>query len=214
VLPFALYMLVLATGSWWRALVGGAFDPRWVYALQIALPLTALVYLAPRFEELGQGSAPSSGRAWVLAGAVGAAVFALWIRLDFGPLVFGEPAGFDPRDGTGRIDPTLALTRLVGAAVVVPVMEELFWRAFILRWLERPAFLSVDPRTVGPVPVLVSSVLFASEHHLWAAGLLAGLAYAWLYRKTGSLWTVVAAHAVTNGLLGLWVLSTGQWRFW
>ena len=50
-----------------------------------------------------------------------------------------------------------------------------------------------------------------------AANLLVGgtgLAYAWLYIRTGKLWTAVAAHAVTNGLLGAWVLYTRQWTFW
>ena len=46
------------------------------------------------------------------------------------------------------------------------------------------------------------------------AAIVAGLAYAWLYRRTGKLWTAVIAHAVTNLLLGIWVVRTGQWQFW
>ena len=112
------------------------------------------------------------------------------------------------------LDVGLVIVRLAGAALIVPVMEELFWRSFLLRWIHHPSFLSVDPKGVGLKPLLASSVLFASEHRLWFAGLLAGLAYAWLYKKTGNLWVPILAHAVTNGLLGAYVLTTGSWAFW
>ena len=51
-------------------------------------------------------------------------------------------------------------------------------------------------------------------HTLWLAAILAGLAYALLYRWSGRLWTAVIAHAVTNGLLGLWVIASHRWEFW
>ena len=47
-----------------------------------------------------------------------------------------------------------------------------------------------------------------------AESLTAGLVYAWLYRRTGRLWVPVVAHAVTNGVLGVWVVATGNWFFW
>jgi CAAX prenyl protease-like protein len=51
-------------------------------------------------------------------------------------------------------------------------------------------------------------------HTLWLAAIVAGLAYAGLYRWRGHLASAVVAHAVTNGLLGLWVIQTGRWEFW
>jgi len=62
--------------------------------------------------------------------------------------------------------------------------------------------------------ILVSSLIFGFEHTLWFAGILAGLAYAWLYRASGSFWPAIVAHAVTNGMLGVWVLHTVSWQFW
>jgi len=62
--------------------------------------------------------------------------------------------------------------------------------------------------------VIVSTFLFVLVHPLWLAAALAGLAYAWLYIRTGNLWTSVIAHAVTNGALGIWVVYTRQWQFW
>jgi CAAX prenyl protease-like protein len=104
--------------------------------------------------------------------------------------------------------------RLAGAALVVPVMEELFWRSFVMRWIDRPRFLEVAPGAVTLKALAISSVLFGFEHHQWLAGIVAGLAYGELYRRAGNLWAPVIAHAVTNALLGAWVLGTQSWHLW
>jgi len=96
----------------------------------------------------------------------------------------------------------------------VPVMEELFWRSFMLRWLAHPEFTGVSPARAGLRALLISSVMFGAEHTLWLAGIVAGLAYGALYMQSKNLWAPVVAHATTNGMLGLWVLHTGQWSFW
>jgi hypothetical protein len=106
------------------------------------------------------------------------------------------------------------LLRLAGAALVVPLMEELFWRSFLLRWVQSQQFLDLAPVQIGLRAILISSVLFGLEHNLWLAGIVAGLAYAWLYRASGNLWPPIIAHAITNLILGVWVLSTGNWQFW
>jgi hypothetical protein len=98
--------------------------------------------------------------------------------------------------------------------LVVPVMEELFWRSLVMRWIDQRDFLAADPRRATLAAFLISSGLFALEHTLWLAGLLAGLAYAWLYRRTGNLRVAIASHALTNGLLGAWILATHDWRYW
>jgi len=97
---------------------------------------------------------------------------------------------------------------------VVPLMEELFWRSFLLRWIQQTDFLALAPMQIGLRAILIGSVLFGIEHSLWLAGIVAGLAYAWLYRASGNLWPPIVAHAVTNFSLGVWVLHSGQWQFW
>ncbi len=42
----------------------------------------------------------------------------------------------------------------------------------------------------------------------------AGLAYGWLYIRARNLWAPIVAHAVTNGALGAYVVTTGHWSFW
>ena len=75
-------------------------------------------------------------------------------------------------------------------------------------------FESVAPARVGLKAVVLATFLFVLAHTLWLAAIVAGLAYAWLYIHTEKLWVAVIAHAVTNGILGAWVLATGNWQFW
>lgn len=208
IVPFALYIVFLAAGP-----LASGFDTRWLYPVQVGLVALTLVYFWRRYQELPRLRSLAGGH-WALAFVIGLIVFILWIKLDAPWMTIGEPGkGFDPRDD-GRVNVLLALFRLAGAALVVPVMEELFWRSFVMRWIDKPAFLSVSPTSVSWKAVLLSSVVFGFEHQLWFAGIVAGLAYGWLYRLSGNLWVPIIAHAVTNGLLGAWVLYTGSWLFW
>jgi len=59
---------------------------------------------------------------------------------------------------------------------------------------------------------VVRAISFVRQQ--WAAGIVAGLAYAWLFIATRNLWVAVVAHAVTNSGLGIVVLLTGAWHFW
>jgi len=208
--PFALYLTFLALEDMAVSHLTG-FDVRWMYPAKIGVVALALWYYRREYVEF---ALPPDRRAWQWGVPVGLLVFVLWINLDFGWLVLGESTGYDPRDGAGNLNWTLVAFRLAGAALVVPVMEELFWRSFLIRWLDASPFWKVEAARVTLRSVLISSVLFGFEHILWFAGILAGLAYAWLYRAGGSLWPPVLAHGVTNFTLGIWVLGSGQWTFW
>ena len=151
----------------------------------------------------------------LLAVVVGVVVFVLWVNLDAPWMRLGEPsAGFVPTDLQGRVMWPLVAVRWVGASLIVPVMEELFWRSFLMRWVQSPQFESVVPQRVGLKAVVLSTFVFMLAHTLWLAAVIAGLAYAWLYVRTGKLWVPIIAHAVTNGVLGVWVVTTGNWAFW
>jgi CAAX prenyl protease-like protein len=128
-------------------------------------------------------------------------------------MVVGSPSGFDPRVD-GRIDWLLVAIRIAGAALVVPVMEELFWRSFLMRWVDAPDFESVAPSQLSIKSFAITVVLFGVEHNLWLAGIVAGAAYSLLYMRHRNLWSPILAHAVTNGLLGVWVVRTGSWSYW
>jgi CAAX prenyl protease-like protein len=210
--PFALFVGLLGLEPFLADRLEPFVDPRWLYAIRAGLTGAILLALRGWYVELRETPAtPAAG--WLLGAGVGIGVFLLWIVLDVPFLTVGDPTPYDP-SVDGRIHLGFALTRLAGAALVVPVMEELFWRSFLMRWLERPAFRNVDPRQVGLRPLLLTSAVFALEHRLWFAGLLAGLVYGELYRRTGDLRVVILAHALTNALLGVYVLGTGHYEFW
>ncbi len=214
ILPFLAFMLLLllrgnapTDGSW-------GFDSRWLYGLTVPVVGGMLWWWRAGYGELTRQNLPTRSEA-LLAVVVGLAVFALWIRLDAPWMQIGEPtARFVPLDAAGRPIWPLIVVRWIGASLLVPVMEELFWRSFLMRWFEQPVFESVDPRRASARAVLLSTFVFVLAHPLWLAAIVAGLAYALLYRASGRLWTAVIAHAVTNGALGIWVVASGQWQFW
>ena len=214
VAPFAAFMVLLAArgalpadGSW-------GLDPRWVYALTVGVVGGLLAWLWREYGELVAQTWPSLSEL-ALAVLVGVVVFVLWIQLNAPWMKIGTPtATFLPLSDLGEPVWPLVAVRWVGAALVVPVMEELFWRSFLMRWIENAQFERVPPQRVGLKAIVLSTFIFTLAHTLWLAAVIAGLAYAWLYVRTGKLWVPVIAHAVTNGVLGAWVIATGQWAYW
>ncbi len=220
ILPFAIYTGFFAVDGAFELLKKQGLPPpenwdmRWLYPAKILLVMLSLIWLRRNFTELGQ---PASVKAidWLTGVTVGVIVFILWINLNQPWATMGHPAGYNPIDPlTHQPDDMLIFIRIFGAAIVVPLMEELFWRSFIMRWISRQDFLAVDPSQVGALAFILTTVLFASEHNLLLAGAIAGAAYGWLYMKTRNLWVPITAHAITNGLLGLWVINTQNWQFW
>ncbi len=209
--PFALYILLLAVSPWLAA--HGLADARWLAVARGLAAGALLLVLRREYRELA-GPRLGAGEAAV-ATLAGFAVFLAWIAFDHGWAVTGAPgAGFVPLDAHGRLQPGLAALRLAGLVAVVPVMEELFWRSFLLRWIDARDFLARDPRRASLGAFALSSALFASEHALWFAGLLAGAGYGWVYLRTGNLRAPIISHATTNGTLGVWILATHQWHLW
>lgn len=212
--PFAVFMLLLGVrgmipddGSW-------GFDARWVYGVTVVVVGGLLLHYRHEYGELFTQTLPTVREA-LLAVAAGLVVFGLWIMLDAPWMTLGEAtAAFRPIDAQGALMWPLIVVRWIGAALLVPVMEELFWRSFLMRWVQSPQFETVAPQRVGLKAVVLSTFVFMLAHNLWLAAIIAGLVFAWLYIRTGRLWVAVIAHGVTNGLLGIWVVMTGNWAFW
>ncbi len=213
VLPFAVFMLILALRGQADAGAFG-FDARWLYGAQVGLAAALLAWGWRDYGELARQLHPT-GRETGLAVLVGLAVFVVWIHADAAWMTFGSStATFVPLDGTGRLDWPLVMLRMVGAVLVVPLMEELFWRSFLMRWVDDAQFERVAPQTTTAKAIVLSTFVFVLAHTQWLAAAVAGLAYALLYRARGKLWMAIVAHAVTNAALGLWVLRSAQWQFW
>jgi CAAX prenyl protease-like protein len=218
VIPFLLFMLLLALRGQLPSDAGSAIDSRWVYGVSVLMVGGALVYFWKRYVELAPDPVKHrrlSVKQALLSVVVGLVVFELWIALVEPWMMLGRAtATFRPVDADGHLQWGLIAIRWVGAALLVPVMEELFWRSFLMRWIDKPEFDTVDPGSVSSKAVALSTLVFMLAHTQWLAAIVAGLAYAWLYRATRTLWAPILAHAVTNGVLGAWVVFYGNWMFW
>lgn len=145
----------------------------------------------------------------------GLIVFILWIKMDW---YFASPLpqqGFNPsllQDNQLRT--SMTCVRMMGAVIIVPLMEELFWRSFLIRYIIKPAYSNIPIGRFTWPSFLITTILFGFEHHLVLAGIMAGAAYNLLLYYTKSIAQCILAHAVTNLALGIYVIATGQWHFW
>lgn len=217
ILPFAVFIAILALRGALQSPDGGVGEA-WtlgeaLYAVQAGLAAVLVLVAWRQFSELATW--PRQAQAWLLTLLVGVGVFILWIVLDEPWMRIGEPATtFVPVAADGSLRWDKIAVRLVGAVLVVPVIEELFWRSFVMRSIDSRDFLAQSPAATSATALIGTAAVFALGHDLWLAGLVAGLAYAWLYVRTGNLWYPIAAHALTNAALGIYVISTRQWGLW
>lgn len=147
---------------------------------------------------------------------VGLLVTVLWVGLDaYYPKLSPSP-GFNPfTTGNPTTDLLMAAVRLGGSFLVVPVLEELFWRSWLLRFL-------VDQADYRRVPLghftwfsfLVACILFGLEHDRWLAGILTGALYSSLVYWHKEIRSPIVAHGVTNLSLGIYIFMTGNWSLW
>lgn len=219
-LPFALFMAFIAIEESIRL----AFHYGWVTLPEITpyylypiktFCVAALLYKYRRtYQELRLKDL-SNGITSAAVCVAGVVTFVIWVSLDSPLLVSEAPRGFNPTllaDGPIRL--LMTMTRVAGAVLIVPLMEELFWRSFLLRYVINADFESVPIGRFTWTSFIVTTVLFGLEHHLFLAGMVAGAIYSIILYKTRSLAQCVLAHAVTNLALASYVLHTGKWNFW
>ncbi len=149
---------------------------------------------------------------------VGVAVCLMWVGIDDLYPKFGSAGtAWNPHLQFGENSAlawTFIVARVLGSTFVVPPLEEVFYRSFLYRYFVRIPFLEMSLRQFHPTSFIVTSALFGFEHSQWLAGILCGFVYQWLVIRKGRLGDAMTAHAITNFLLGLWVLWKGAWQFW
>jgi uncharacterized protein len=156
--------------------------------------------------------------------AVGLAVFVLWIAPDLlihgyreNPLLSNSVMGhlhssIRPEE---LQSPWVLAWRSARAILIVPIVEELFWRAWLLRWLIHNDFLKVPLGAFTVVSFALTAGLFALEHGpYWDVGLAAGIIYNYWMIRTKSVADCVIMHAVTNASLSFFVIADAQWQYW
>ena len=209
VAPFAVYLLWMGIASVLHWL--GTSLPLWLYPLKAGSVALVLAWFWDSYTEL-RVARPGLAEMWA-AFSAGIVVYVLWVRMDWSWAVLGQPEGYNPFEA-GAAGPLLAGSRVLGAALVVPVMEELFWRSFLIRYLIADRFETVPLGTFTPLSCVVTVVLFGLEHDLWLAGMMAGAVYTGLLYWRRNLWLPIVAHGTTNLALAVHVLLTGEWRWW
>lgn len=153
----------------------------------------------------------------LLSVLLGAFVTVFWIGLDglYPPLPesLGKRAAFDPTTLESPTKWLFLIFRTLGLVAIVPIIEELFMRDFILRFVTDPDWQKISPWAFNATAAVVSLALFVSGHPEWFPALLCGTLWLWLLRKTHSLSALVISHAVANLGLGVYSFATGDWRF-
>lgn len=203
----AFAVLTSMEGRW-----GRGFYPA-LYAVKVAVVFAVTLWAARGWREFLRWETKTI--LWgALAGAVG---LPLWLGLDaVTPHVpfLGSREAFDPA-GLGAWKVPFLAVRFFGLALLVPVLEEVFWRGFLLRWMtDQDKWPELPVEKFAPVAALISSGVFALAHPEWLAALVYGLGMCGLLRVTKSLYACIVAHATTNLLLGIYVVLTGNWRLW
>jgi len=217
VAPFVLFVLLTAGQGQF-----GPASPYWFYLAKTVVGLWLILEIRPLAVEMRWAFS------WE-AVAVGIGVFALWVGIS-GPWTTqnslwvklgishasATPAVlWNPQEHFG---PALAWLfigiRILGSTLIVPPLEEVFYRSFLYRYIAKQDFLEVPLNRFLPVPFLATAAVFGFSHNEWLAGILCGLAYQWLVWRKNRLGDAMTAHAITNLLLGCWVVWRGAWSFW
>ena len=217
VAPFVLFMLGLAFVQGVQVLAGKSdnlllAEPMyWVFPLQALVCAAALVVFWKSYDFGSQRPIP-------LAIGVGLLVFVLWVSPQ---LFLGQPRrldGFDPSVFAGQpaLYWSMVAARFLRLVIVVPLVEEIFWRGFLQRYLIDERFDRVPFGTYTHLSFWGVTLAFASVH--WGPdfipALFTGAIYGWLAVRTKSLLAPIIAHAVTNLALGSYIMATKQWGFW
>ena len=206
VAPFAIFLaLTFCQGRF------GEASRYWFYVAKTVIGLWMVWVMRPVVTEMRWAFS------WE-AVVVGVLVCVMWVGInDYYPK-FGKPgAGWNPHAQFGQNSGLAWLViavRIFGSTIVVPPLEEVFYRSFLYRYIIKADFQTVPQGTFHWLAFLVTSVIFGVSHYEWLAGILCGFAYQGLVCWKKRLGDAITAHAITNLLLAIWVVWKGAWNFW
>jgi len=149
---------------------------------------------------------------------IGILVFVMWVGIDdWYPQVRSDGTDSNPHIVFGEnsgLAWMFLIVHLLGSTFVVPPLEEVFYRSFLYRYLVNMNFLAMPLSQFHGLSLTVTAIIFGSTHYQWLAGIICGMAYQWLVIRKNRLGDAMTAHAITNFLLGVYVIWRGAWKFW
>jgi len=206
VFPFAVFMLFVMVESMFTS------DVYLIYIAKSIVVGLILLLFRSKYSEINLSA---SFKDICIAVVFGIIVFILWINITWDFAILGEVRNNNPYNLLSKQAFYIAIFfRIFGSAIVVPVMEELFWRSFVIRWIDNHNFTSVPIGTFSITSFITTVLLFGSEHSLWLAGIIAGILYNLLLYYRKSIFLCIISHSVTNFILGIYVIYSGRWMFW
>ncbi|MFT5883007.1 MAG: CAAX prenyl protease-like protein [Crocinitomicaceae bacterium] len=111
-----------------------------------------------------------------------------------------------------------AVFRFLRAVVIVALVEELFWRGFLMRFLIKPDgdYWKVPFGKPQLLSYFVTTGAFVLIHQPvdYLGALIFGSLMYWLAYKTKSLAACVVMHGVANLLMGIYALQFGKFGLW
>lgn len=215
VAPMAAFLLLTYAESYLPK-SGDGVHPTW-YPIAYAAKVVVVAVVAWLCRSTWHDLSPWPGPRVLLASfAAGLLVTALWVGLDpYYPRFswLGTRSEFDPMGLPTAGRATFLVARAFGLVLLVPLIEELFWRSFLMRWVIDSEFTRVPIGRVTPLAAGATAGLFALAHPEWLPALLTGLLWAGLLGWTRSVSACLVSHVTANLALGAYVLATGEWRF-
>lgn len=185
----------------------------WLYLAKIIAVVATLALLPHSLRDIRP-----SWKVVLPAVAVGLLIFGQWILLDrWIPYPhLGTRTAFNPfAEIPDRIAlGTLLVGRFFGLVVLVPVIEETLWRNFALRYITNPDINAVPIGSYTTSAFWMVAAASAITHPEWLVALVAGVLFALLLRFTRSMFAAVLSHAVANLALGIYIVTTGDWKYW
>jgi CAAX prenyl protease-like protein len=149
---------------------------------------------------------------------VGILVCVMWVGIDdYYPKFSKSTAQQNPHLVFGQNSAMtwfFLLVHLLGSTFVVPPLEEVFFRSFLYRYFVKVDFQAMPFNLFHGLSFFVTSVIFGFEHYQWLSGILCGMAFQALVIRKNRLGDAMTAHAITNFLLGIWIIWKGAWKFW
>lgn len=206
VVPFIIFLALTACQGKF-----GAASAYWFYFAKTLVGAWLIFEMRPHVSEMR----------WAIsweAIVVGIVIFAIWVGLDgYYPKIFKSGSTGNPSDVFDPHSPLpmfFNIVHILGMTLVVPPLEEVFYRSFVYRYIASPNFLAVPFNRFVPLPFFATIALFGFSHAEWLPGILCGAAYQWLVIRKNRLGDAMTAHAITNLLLGLYIVWKGAWHFW